>query len=226
MTITEIIERAHQATGYKLAGRDGFDYRGIVIGCLQNLCREYRWHWRRKRATFASVAGTETYDLTSSSYGDADDLEEMIAVYFVVGTEVKEVNPTFKTDDMVTDLISTSSGDPGRYHLEPGTAATLRFDKCSNARTFYYFYWAIPNPASEDSSDTIPLLPSMYHYVLLQYVIAVFWSMLAGEGVQGPNAQASYNLYRLQVELMKSKGMFSTQDFRVFKSKEAAVRST
>jgi hypothetical protein len=224
LTITETIENCHDATGRKLEGKE-IDERGIVIACLQFLCREYRWPWRRKRGTFTSVAGTKTYDLSSSTYGDAVDLEELIAMYYIVGAEVKEAKTSTATDDMVCDLISTASGDPGRFTQEPGTDATVRFDKCSNARTFYFYYWAIPNPGIDSTSDTIPLLPSMYHYVLQQFVTAVFWSLLPGEGVSGPNASAAFQMYRLQVELMKSKGTFSTQDIKFFKSKEKAVSS-
>jgi hypothetical protein len=225
LTITELIERAHQRTGRKNEGKE-IDLRGMVISALQDLCRENRWPFRRMRGTFTSVAGTKTYDLTSATYGDMDDLEEVIAVYYVNGTTVYKVGPSAQSDDMVSDLIATDSGDPSRYTLEPGTEGTIRFDKCSSVRTFYVYYWAIPNPSIEDTDDTIALLPSKYHYVLLQYVTAMFWALLPGEGISGPNATAAYNLYLRQLDLMKRKSAFSTQETRSFKSTEAAVRAT
>lgn len=225
MTITEILERAHQRTGRKLESK-GIDERGIVIGCLQDLCEEKRWPWRRKWASFASVVGTSEYDLTDTAIAAdvANDIEEIICITQYDTNQ--DLDPITSAKEMATARRLTTRGAPDSYFLKPGTEGTVRLVNIPDAaRTYDVVYWAIPNPDSDDSDNEIPLLPSKYHRVLLQYVTAMFWSLLPGEGIAGPNASQAYQMYRMQLELMKSKGRFSTAEQRHFKSNEDAVRS-
>lgn len=225
MTITEIIERAHQRTGRKNEGK-GIDERGIVIDCLQDLCEEKRWPFRRKWASFSTVVGTSEYDLTDTTIAAdvADDIEEIICIT-QYDTNL-DLDPIISATEMATVRRMTTRGTPSKYFLKPGTEGTVRLVNIPDAaRTYDVVYWAIPNPGLDDTSDTIPLLPSKYHRVLLQYVTAMFWSLLPGEGIAGPNAAAAFQMYLRQLELMKSKGQFSTAEKREFKSKDRAVSS-
>lgn len=229
MTIAEIIERAHQRTGRKNEGKD-LDLTSVVIGCLQDICMEMRWPWRKKWATFTSASGTASYDLTDTAIvTDAvGDLEELITIVRVnSATDMFELEPTTKASEMILAKHSTTTGEPGNYFLEPGTEGTVHLVDIPNAaRTYRFLYWAIPNPGLESSDGSILLLPTKYHHVLLQAVIAEFWAMMPGEGIAGPNAAAAYALYLRKLENIKAKNRFSTGEVREFKDKSKAVSSS
>lgn len=228
MTKSQIIELAHQRTGRKNEGKD-FKLESVVDECLADLLMEMRWHWRRKWLTFTTVAAVATYDLTDTTIvTDAvGDIEEVITVIRKNSpTDIFELDPVTDPAQMTVIKYTTDAGDPTRYFLEPGTEATLHLDPIPNSvRTIRVPYWAIANPELDVSSDTIILLPTKYHFILLQYVIAVFWSMLPGEGVAGPNASAAFSLYQSRLDKLKSKHNFSTGEKREFKSRERAVSS-
>lgn len=228
MTKNQIIELSHQQTGRKNEGKD-LNLTSVVDNCVADICMEKRWPWRRKWLTFSLVAGTATYDLTDTTVvSDAvGDIEEVISVIREnSATDIYELEPVIDPSMMTAMKYSTDTGDPTNYFLEPGTEGTIHvYPTPSSARTMRVPYWAIPNPGLENSSDTILLMPSKYHFILLQYVIAIFWAMIPGEGYTGSNAAAAFALYERRLEKMKAKGQFSTSEQREFKTRGSAVRS-
>jgi hypothetical protein len=220
-----LFQRVHNKTR-RLA--DGvLEMEGIYVECLQELCMEMRWPWRRKRLAFSTVAGTSTYNLHSTSVvsGITEEIEEIIRLIYVNGTDAFKVEVITDPETMEAAQAATATGEPTGYFLEPGTDATVHLDPIPAAvYTMKVLYWAIPNPA--DSTTTIPLLPSKYHGVLQARMEAEVWSSLPGEGVESPNYVKAVQKYQHRLENMMAKSKFSVEESRDWLVHDEAVQST
>lgn len=219
MTKQEVITNANQRTGNLL--NPGVDKDALYLCALQRLLQEQRWWFRKKYGIFASIIGTATYDLTTSS----PDFEEMKKLFRVdSSTSTAEVN--FSDDDQtyVAAVQDTTTGDPGIYFFEPGTTATVRLSAIPNAvKTYAYTYFAIP---VDGSLATIPYLPTRWHWVLQKALEMDIYEAAPGEGIESPNFAKAAAMYQKGVALMNVKNDFSTTKHRIFGVISDAVQST
>jgi hypothetical protein len=226
LTIDEIIERTHQRT-QRLAENSGLDMRALYLDCLQELCAENRWPWRRKWTSFTTTSGTATYDLSDSAGANAGDLEEIESVKLInSATDTPDITVVTDPDTMISIQESTDTGDPASYFLEPGSSQTIHlYPTPDGTKTIRITYWAIPNPAADNTDTSIPLLPAIDHRVLLKRMCAEVWSLLPGEGIESPNYVKVMQQYEKGLELMLAKYNFSTRAQRRWVSNDA-IRST
>lgn len=226
MTRDEAVDRTHQRTR-RLAENAGIDMQIIYADNLQDLCLAYRFPWRKKWHTFSSIVGTGQYDLTTSTNGTGTDVEELIRIIRVdSATSQTELD---YISDPTTEMFqqhSTTTGDPAGYFVVPGTISTIQLVDTPNAvKTYRYLYWAVPAPAADDSVEAIPLLPSIYHHVLVSLMVMDVWESLPGEGIESPNYQKAAAKAQRQIQGMMDRHL-SVQEKREFITKVEAIRST
>jgi hypothetical protein len=225
MTKSEIVEAVHDKT--RRLAENVIDMEGLYVECLQEMCRAYRWPWRRKWATFPTVAATATYDLTSTSASlpGATDIEEFIGVFRIdSATSQTELVPIDDETAMVAAQASAEQGEVTGYFLEPGSHSTIHLVKVPAAVVnLRAVYWAIPNP--ESSTGTIPLLPPVYHHILKKRMEAEVWACLPGEGIESPNYRKAMSQYLAGLEQALMKTRTAVGQTNRFASAEA-VRST
>ena len=155
------------------------------------------------------MAGTTEYDLSSTSYGDADDLEEIIKVMRVDSTtDIDELFPVF--DQLARQgyiLDTTQTSTPSVYWIKPGTNFTLVLAGTpSSVKTYYVAYWAIPSLAIlEGVGDSIPLIPSQYHGVLVDGLRMDIFEFLYGP--ESDKFKAALGSYQLGI--MKAMAKFT-----------------
>jgi hypothetical protein len=174
---------------------------------LQELCLERRWWWRRRIGTFQMTAGTSKYNLSSiqDQAGQALTDVQQIAkngfkIYYpgnvVSGASqipspwnnVPYAKPEPVFDPDVQDEILALQNQyppatPVRFFLIPGETMLLIVDPipdqsypCSLA------YWAVPNYTSDDSDETVPLLPNWMQPALIKKLEMHFWAFKVNQG--------------------------------------------
>lgn len=195
---------------------------------LQKFCQEKRYWWREKRGSFTTVAGTATYDLTSSSYGDMDDIDELERVIWIESAasgDFTELNLVIEPSYRLLASLQTTQDRPSAYFIEANTLRTLRLTPVPNeAKTVYVYYWAIPIPAVDRPDGTIPLVPEQYHNCLIDGLKMDVFEFLYG--VESPKYQAAVADYKNMVDKANSKNASSVQKRLQWISKEAAVSSS
>lgn len=190
MTRNEIVTLANQRTEFRLEAQ-GLDL--WFIQAIQRFARESRFWWRKSRKTFVSVPGTQEYDLFAAAGGDADDLEQIMAV--LRATDQGELDPIVGEVSQEAALQNVTNDEPSGYFIKPGTTSTLCFNcPAASAKTYALHYWAIPNPSTDTSDDTVPLVPPIYHAVIADAMVADICEQLFGsESTRYLAAKARYD---------------------------------
>lgn len=133
------------------------------------LCRMRKWRWRRGTATFTTVQGSQTYDLSSAS----PDLEEIDKVYLVEGDGDLDVIPEItEINEIAKALESTTQGDPNGYFRMPDADLTVAFDPVPSGVTkVRLMIWRIPVfLTAQPGSNLIPIIPGFLHPLLVKYL--------------------------------------------------------
>jgi hypothetical protein len=229
MTRQRIIELANWRTGR--VGEKKLDLDGEFLGVLQEFCAEYRWYWRKRSVSFATVAGVATYDLGATQADapdqciDALDCEEIISVkLFSAPKEYTRLIPLFDTDSQDEALEDDSTGKPGHYFIEPGSSRTLRITPIpDDAYRLRISFWAMPNTTADTQSSSIPLVPGYLHRILVKGLEAqIFRYVLGDASKQYLGAKAEYEA---TVARAAEKRDFAVGKAREWTSSEEAIRS-
>lgn len=226
MTIDEIQTLASVRT--ERIADNILDMDDEFIDVVQDFCSRARFHWRKKTFTFTTVAGTSEYDLSSSSYGDIDDLEQLINLRYVASaTDVRDPMSEISDSDQQDRLLAdTSTTDiPTAYFIKPGTFYTVHLSPIPKAAySIRGSYWAIPQNA-ELTSRAVPLVPSLFHRVLAKGLERNIWRVKYGDN-DGKFLKADAD-YEKGVAEAVAKANFGTRKERFFRNNtEEAVRST
>jgi hypothetical protein len=195
---------------------------------LQKFCQEKRYWWREQVASFTTVASTGTYDLASASYGEMDDLDEIVRVIVVnnaAAGDVTELTPIFDPTTRLVESLKTGTGKPSAFCIEKNTIRTLRLSPIPDgAYTVQVIYWAIPALLVSQSDEEIPLVPDRYHHVLISGLKMDVLEYLFG--VESPKYLVAAKEYAEGIAKAESKWSYSVQKVTEFRSREEAVRST
>jgi hypothetical protein len=175
---TQCIEIAQKRTERRGAS---LDLGSEFIAALQEVCMETRWWWRRKTAIFTLTSGTAKYDLTDQSGFNAADFHQAarksVRIYNQVsGSPSGQANwrthtiePEFDPleQDKILALQSTfPSGPPCKYFVQwPYLYFDVPPDQNYQASIGY---WAVPNFTDDSADETIPLVPSYAHSLIIK----------------------------------------------------------
>lgn len=222
-TIDQIVEAANKQTERRAEGQ--LDLRLEFFQALQELIHECRFWWAKKTTTFNTVIGTATYDLSSGSVANAQDVEEIIGVWRIdSATENVELTPILEPADQVAAIEATASADVGSYMVEPGAWQTLRLGAPANAvKKLRVLYWAGVNPDYDASDSAVPLVPGPLHWGLVIAVKRRILEFLYGQN--DPRYLVAEAQYRNFVQKAAHKPRFTTNAQREFRSGESAVRA-
>jgi hypothetical protein len=87
------------------------------------------------------------------------------------------------------------------------------------------FFWAMPNPAADNSDDVVYVVPSYLHHALVTALEKEVWRSVFGS--QDPKYKTALDLYNKKVEIAKEVPAFATSFAPSFSSQSnEAIRST
>jgi hypothetical protein len=156
---------------------------------LQDICKRERFWWRRVQFSFTLTIGTPTYDLNSIVTTPATALTEIaldeITKFTLILTtnplQVAELTPIFDPEGVIELINNTALTNPGQGNINaPGgrytlgadnDSHTLRIDPPDAAYTAYIVGWGMPNPGSDSSIDTVPLIPPWGHNTIVSGLV-------------------------------------------------------
>jgi hypothetical protein len=211
---------------------DVVDFNDLFADVLQELCAEHRFTWRKKRLTFSTVLGIPTYDLTAITTAPVNAgafVEEITRVGRVDGTTMCDVYPITSDKGLEDMLLSTSSDKPTVYARELNDLVNdqvLILGPTPNGiYTMHVFFWAMPNPDVDSSDETIYIVPSSKHHILVTGLEKEVWRLKYGQ--QDPKYITALNLYNKKVAAEKNVSAFSTsKETQLRRTDNRAVRST
>lgn len=239
MTRTEIIELSNQLTERK--GEKVLNLQSLYRFVIQDICKRQRFWWRRVAFSFPLVVNQPTYDLTAVTTTPANAmsgimLDEITKFTLIITSnpyQTAEFVPVFDPQALIdliqnTTLTSPTQGNPqapgGRYTIDPSGVNIIRIDPPDAAYTAYVVGWAMPNPATDSSSDAVPLIPSWGHNTIVSGLNAKIFKFAYGsKNEKTIDAQEEYE-QGLQ-DLMQRK-QFDPNYKSQLSLAECAVRST
>jgi hypothetical protein len=188
MTFQQIIDVANSRTENR--GKKTLQLNYELLTVVQDLCSRKRWFWRKKRYTITTVAGTSTYDLSSSSViasAGGIDVEEIIkdSVVYVLGpTQLSRMGVIFDEDLQMKAIEDTSTtGEPTAIFIEPGSYQTVRVTPVpAGVYTISFMAWAMPNSDFDGILTSVPLVPKYMHPVLVKGLETQILRYTIGEG--------------------------------------------
>jgi hypothetical protein len=226
MTKSEIVELASSNTERRAEGQLNLNL--MLTHAIQKFCAEKRFWWRKKTLTLSTSPMVATYDLAAiatTPAGAGVEVEEITELVWVEdAARVHSLEPIF--DDLsVIELIENGTpGQPASYTIDPNSHQTLRINPPAGAYTLRMSFWAMPNPASDDVSDVVPVVPKYLHYVLADRLEMDILRRLYGpQDAKYLTAKAEYED---GVQKAMAKNSFEASKAVQFVTRESAVRST
>lgn len=227
ITRSEIIELVKILTERKQ--ETVFNYNLLFAHCMQEFCSETRFWWRKVTATFNTVNQTSQYDLSSIALTPAltgISFQELTKVYFVqTATSIIPLTPIFDDSAVTAQIEDTGSGGlPSIYTFDFTDYKTLRLNKPNGVYKIRLVGWGFPNPSSDTSDDSVPLVPPAHHRAIVHCMEKYIWRIIYG--LQDPKfitAKAQYDDCVLDATMKKR---FTTDYQEQFVSSEDAIRST
>jgi hypothetical protein len=153
---------------------DSTEFRTHAAASLDNmmfyLWDVHDWEFKHKTGTFSTVAGTESYNLATSSTDmrSAQDLEVLYDTTngtFIQKVDLKQIRKSYPKEDQ--------SGDPVVY-APWGTRTIYMHPKPDSILVMHYLYLATPTLATADANNlqTVCGLPDYMHHVMEKLVLA------------------------------------------------------
>lgn len=233
MTRAEVIAKVNGKTENALVGQ--VDLNSLFLEVSQEFCGEHRYWWRKKRFTFPTVVGTDTYDLTDTTTvvttpaNIGPFVEEITFIGRVDGTKMCKLDPIFDDQAIAEWTLDTSQDKPGLYTIATNNASnnqTIRLHKVPNAvYTIHVTAWMMPNAVTDSNDDVIYIVPPILHHVLQAGLEREVWRLKYGQ--QDPKFITANALYEKKVMAAKVQPAFSTEKTVEWRRNDGrAVRST
>ena len=211
------------------------DYELLYAQAIQEFCGEARFWWRKKNLTFATVAATNTYDLTdltnvpTTPAGAGLYIAEITKITVVDSSgNVSPVEPVFDDESVAGMIQDTSKRKPDVYTIDTASLTAyqvLRFPLPDGAYTVRVFFWAMPNPTADNSDDVVYIVPTYLHYCLVTALEKRVWRTVFGP--QDPKYLSAKSDYDKNVENAKEVPAFATGFAPQFSNQGGeAIRST
>ena len=230
MTKTQLIEQCNITTERK------FEKYGLKIPLLlvlQDFCGRNRYWWRKWSFSFNTVLGTPTYDLsaitTTPSLTDIS-VEEITVLSMINAGTVVELDPVFD-DQTVNSMIegyningTTGAVTPSRYTIDPNGYSGLRIDTPNGVYKLRASAWMMPNPATDSTSDAVPIVPPWHHKAIMAGMEAYVWKRIYGP--EDSKFITANKEYEDAIILAQARPRFTTNYNQQFIGSGEAIRST
>lgn len=225
MTRSEIIELCNQLTERK--GEKQLPLQTLYRIVVQDICKRERFWWRRTQVSFSLTAGTTTYDLTNATLFPTlteialDEITKFTLILSPSPLQVAELTPVFDPETLIEMLNNTTRAAPARYTMAGNDYKTILLDPPDLGYTAYIVGWGMANPASDSSTDTVPLIPPWGHNTIVAGMNAKIFKFAYGsKNEKTLDAMAEYELglqdlqqrrqfdpnYKLQMNLQEDAG--------------------
>lgn len=234
MTRNEIIELANQLTERK--GEKVLNLQSLYRFVVQDISKRTRFWWRRVQVTFPFTPEIGLYDLTNAALFPSLTeiaLDEITKFSFILSPnplQVVELTPIFDPE-AVQEMVwnnNPASGfttiQPARYSMNPGDYKTLIIDPPNLAYTAFLTGWGMPNPASDSTSDAVPLIPPWGHNTIVEGLKAKIFGYVYGE--EHAKTVNSEKKYEMAILDLQSRPKFDPNYRSQLSLAEDAVRST
>ena len=184
MQRSEIIELANQLTERK--GEKVLNLNTLYRFVLQDIAKRQRFWWRRVQVNFNMTVGTPTYDLTNTTLFPSlaeiaiDEITKFTIITSPNPLQVAELTAVFDPETLIEMQNNVSNMQPARYTMDAGSYTKLRVDQPDMAYNSYIIGWGMPNPASDTTTDTVPLIPTWGHNTIVSGMNAKIFKFAYG----------------------------------------------
>ena len=168
MTRTDIIELANQLTERKAEKMLSLNL--VFSTVVQDICKRFRFWWRKLDVTFTMTQNTTTYDFTTitttptlSEIAVAEIIQLAIIIQAVNPFQDSELTPIFDGQGFREMKNNTVQAQPGRYTMGVDDWKTLRIDPPDKSYTAEMTFWAMPIIDTDVAATTVPLIPPYDH---------------------------------------------------------------
>lgn len=229
MTRSEIIELSTSLTERK--GEKVLNMKALFAFVCQDICKRQRFWWRRGLVTFTIQANVSTYDLSTITTVPESQLSE-IGVEEVIKLQIitsqspltfTDLGPVFDADSLIGMMANTTPIQPGQYTMEANDYKTLRVDLPDADYTAYLAFWGISNPATDSSSDAVPLIPPWGHNAIVAGLNAKIFKFAYGS--KNPKTIDAEKEYEQAIDDLQMKSNFSPNKRTQVILGEAAIQS-
>lgn len=184
MTRSDIIELANQLTERK--GEKVLNLNLLFAFVCQDICKRERFWWRRVQVNFSMTIGTATYDLTNATLfpGLAEIAMEEITKFTIITApnplQTAELSPVSDPETLIEMQQNVSNLQPIRYTMNPNDYKTILVDPPDAAYNSYIIGWGMPNPATDTTTGSVPLIPPWGHNTVVHGLKAQIFEFLYG----------------------------------------------
>ena len=209
---------------------------------MQDICKRYRFWWRRVQFSFPLVVGQATYDLNvimpaaNANLVEValDEVTKFSLVLSPNPLQMATMTPIFDPEAIVEMILNTSptspsTGNPnapgGRYTIgADNDSHTLRIDPPDAAYTAFIVGWGMPNPATASTNDNVPLIPPWGHNSIVD---AMCWKIFNfAYGADHARTLAKKADYEQGLQDLMMRKQFDPNYRSQLSLSEGAVRST
>jgi hypothetical protein len=226
MTRQEIIELALQLTERKAEKQ--LKSPALFSFVCQDIAKRSRFWWRNLTVPFSLVANTNTYDLTNLTTFPGmkelafDEITKISVILQPNPLKTAELIPIFDPEGIIEMTLNTTQVAPSRYTMQGDHVILI--DPPDLNYSAYINGWAMPNPASDSTSDAVPLIPTWGHNAV---VAGLAWKYFKFQyGSKNPKSEDALAEYEQAIEDLLSKKKFDPNYRSQLSLAEDAVRST
>lgn len=233
MTRSDCIELANQLTERK--GEKLINLNLLFSTTVQDICKRQRFWWRKLDVTFSLTQGKTTYDFTDATINFSQSLAEIAVEEMITLALILQTSPSLNAPELlpIVDPMgiramkqNPSQGQPSRYTMGIDGWNVLRIDPPDQTYTAEMTFWAMPIINTDQSVNTIPLIPPFYHNAIVEGMESRICKRVYGaDDRRYLDSQASYEASILK---MAMRPQFTTGISRQWVSSDsnAATQST
>jgi hypothetical protein len=181
-TVTQIVTEVQKRTENR--ANSLIDMNMEFLLALDEFCQEQHFWWRKRRGSFTTAIGTQSYDLSNvgSKPTDFVEIDEAYLINADGVTVENELIPVIDNEAQLAATLNTVQDTPSSFFIDTQTSPTTLFLQApsSVAQTIVYTYWAIPQ-STNTGLTTIPLVPPYLHWGLVYALERRVYEVLYGQ---------------------------------------------
>lgn len=228
MTRAEILELANQLSERK--AEKVLKLPSLFAFVVQDIAKRQRFWWRRISVNFTLTPSTKTYDLTDANLFPSlkeiaiEEITKLTTIQSPSPLQKTELVAVFDPETLIDMQLNTQQVSPGRYTMAAGDYKTLLIDPPDNPYSTYLVGWGMPNPASDTTSDAVPLIPPWGHNAIVTGMVWKIFKFAYGSSNQ--KTMDAMTEYEQGIQDLTSKAKFDPNYRLQMALSEDAVRST
>ena len=177
--VTQLIDHVSKRTQNRANNK--IDLRMEFFLALDEFTAEEHYWWRKKRATFSTIIGNNSYDLSVK----AADFAQFDSAFLIKPdgmTVDKELIPITGASGQIKASLNTVQDVPASYFIDTNTSPqTLMLQApASIAQLILFNYYAVPM-VTDTTQEDIPMVPKSLHWGLIYTLERRVYEFLYGQ---------------------------------------------